>query len=52
VVVRGMRLPILRETRAPAVLLKLGPGHALDHGDLLISALHRALDRWCRSPLE
>ena len=52
VVVRGMRLPILRETRPPAVLLKLGPGHALDHGDLLISALHRALDRWCRSPLE
>jgi len=52
-VVRGMRLPILRETRAPAVLLKLGRGAPMDHhGDILVTVLQRALDRWCRSPLD
>lgn len=52
-VVRGMRLPILRETRAPAVLLKLGRGIDTEHHrDLLINALQRALERWVRSPLE
>jgi N-acetylmuramoyl-L-alanine amidase len=50
-VVRGMRIPILRETRAPAVLLKLGPG-VDPHDDLLLTALQRALERWARGPLD
>ncbi len=46
-VVRGMRLPILRETRAPAVLVKLGHGLGDIHQrDLVVNALQRALTSW------
>lgn len=46
-VVRGMRLPILRETRAPAVLVKLGRGLGEAHQrDLVTTALSRALTSW------
>ena len=46
-VVRGMRLPILRETRAPAVLVKLGRGLGeVDQRDLVITGLLRALTSW------
>ncbi len=44
---RGMRLPVLRETRAPAVSLRLG--HGLDepqHRDLVSTSLVRALTLW------
>lgn len=49
--VRGMRLPILRETRPPAVLLTLGPAAAVDaNSALVIAALHRALQAWSDDP--
>jgi len=49
--VRGMRLPILRETRPPAVLLRLGPADLLESSEaLVIAALHRALEAWASDP--
>lgn len=49
-VARGMRLPILRETRAPAVALRLGHGlDAPQHRDLIATSLLRALASW-RAP--
>ena len=46
-VVRGMRLPILRETRAPAVLVKLGRGLGEAHQrDLVVTGLFRAFSSW------
>lgn len=50
-VVRGMRLPILRETRAPAVLARLGTLQRDRRSDLAATALHRALRRWTQAPL-
>ncbi len=45
--VTGMRLPILRETRMPAVMISLGPvRHVVDHAADLAKALVDALDRW------
>lgn len=45
--VSGMRLPVLRETRMPAVLLTLGPVRmATDATAELASAVLRALDLW------
>ncbi|MCB1272158.1 MAG: peptidoglycan-binding protein [Microthrixaceae bacterium] len=47
VVARGMRLPILRETRAPAVSLRLGHGlGAPQHRELLVESLVRAISHW------
>ncbi len=49
---RGMRLPILRETRPPAVLLKLGKGHEAGRSDdVVVNSLHRALERWASEPV-
>jgi N-acetylmuramoyl-L-alanine amidase len=49
--VHGMRLPILRETRAPAVLLTLGDASMVDeNAALVIAALHRALGSWSDDP--
>jgi N-acetylmuramoyl-L-alanine amidase len=49
--VQGMRLPILRETRPPAVLLTLGSNDIVDANTaLVIAALHRALDNWASDP--
>lgn len=46
-VARGMRLPILRETRAPAVALRIGHGLGVPrHRDLVAASLVRALTRW------
>lgn len=43
----GMRLPVLRETRMPAVLLTIGPARlAGDATPQLASAVLRALDLW------
>ena len=43
----GMRLPVLRETRMPAVLLTIGPARlATDATAQLTSAVLRALDLW------
>ncbi len=64
---RGMRLPILRETRPPAVLLKLGNTRNENthdettreqntrdterRNDLVVNSLHRALERWASEPV-
>jgi N-acetylmuramoyl-L-alanine amidase len=48
----GMRLPILRETRMPAVACRLGPtAEIVAHGAGVAAALVDCLERWCRSPL-
>lgn len=48
---RGMRLPVLRETRMPAVLCELGPLRAvLDARPLISDALAGALARWVETP--
>jgi N-acetylmuramoyl-L-alanine amidase len=48
----GMRLPILRETRMPAVACRLGPSAAVvGQSTAVADALVSCLERWCRSPL-
>ncbi len=50
-IVRGMRTPILRETRPPAVTIKLGDRSRIDaHEDLVLASLHRALESWSTDP--
>jgi N-acetylmuramoyl-L-alanine amidase len=51
--VRGMRLPVLRETRMPAVLVMVGPVQAtLDHASTLVDAVVGALASWANSPID
>ncbi len=46
-VVQGMRLPVLRETRMPAVLLSVGPvQQALDEATELVKSIVDALEVW------
>lgn len=48
----GMRLPILRETRMPAVWCRVGnPPTVMQRGPALAAALHRALVTWCGEPV-
>jgi N-acetylmuramoyl-L-alanine amidase len=48
----GMRLPVLRETRMPAVLVELGPPSAIEAQSASIAAaLARALARWIAAPV-
>jgi N-acetylmuramoyl-L-alanine amidase len=48
--VRGMRLPVLRETRMPAVLWSLGPVRAaVDATDVVTDATVSALTSWATS---
>lgn len=50
--VQGMRLPVLRETRMPAVLVTVGSVHdLLDRAATVATAVTHALDAWARSPL-
>ncbi len=50
-VAAGKRLPILRETRPPAVLMKLGDAQMLlTNQDLVVASLVRALDTWAADP--
>ena len=43
----GMRLPVLRETRMPAVLLALGPARTIaDAAPQVTAAILRAVDLW------
>ncbi len=50
--VEGMRLPVLRETRMPAVLFTLGAiQQALDHAPQIVHAVVEALEQWGRDPL-
>jgi N-acetylmuramoyl-L-alanine amidase len=49
----GMRLPALRETRMPAVLVELGPPSVVvEHGVAVAAALSRALAIWVTSPCD
>jgi N-acetylmuramoyl-L-alanine amidase len=48
----GMRLPVLRETRMPAVLCSLGPvREVVDHSPGLAAALLEAIVAWLRTPI-
>jgi N-acetylmuramoyl-L-alanine amidase len=48
---RGMRLPILRETRMPAVLITIGSVQTvLDRAPDLVDSLVVALERWAEQP--
>jgi N-acetylmuramoyl-L-alanine amidase len=50
-VAAGKRLPILRETRPPAVVVKLGDAAMLEtNADLVVASLVRALDAWAAEP--
>lgn len=50
---RGMRVPVLRETRMAAVLVELGPAVVVvEHGGAVAGALSRALAAWVSSPCE
>ncbi len=51
--VRGMRIPVLRETRMPAVLVELGPpAVVVERGVAVAAALSRALAVWASSPVD
>jgi N-acetylmuramoyl-L-alanine amidase len=51
--VRGMRIPVLRETRMPAVMCQLGPaGEVVPHSGDLARALTRALGQWVAAPVD
>jgi N-acetylmuramoyl-L-alanine amidase len=51
--VEGMRLPILRETRMPAMYARLGPSHlVVGRTAALAVALAGAIARWATTPLE
>jgi N-acetylmuramoyl-L-alanine amidase len=49
----GMSLPVLRETRMPAVLVEVGPAAVVvEQGPALAAALAAALDTWAGAPLD
>jgi N-acetylmuramoyl-L-alanine amidase len=51
-VVRGMRLPILRETRMPAIEVELGAdGTRPEHQPAVAAGLARAVAQWCALPV-
>ncbi len=48
----GMRIPILRETRMPAVWCRVGPpAHVVERAPALAAALAEALVTWCDEPI-
>lgn len=50
---QGMRVPILRETRMPAVTCQLGPTTELvTHTAAVAEALTRSVSRWAAAPVE
>jgi len=50
---RGMRLPVLRETRMPAVVIELGPPSTVVERTAQIAvAVSRALAAWSKAPIE
>ncbi len=50
--VAGLRLPILRETRMPAVWCRVGPpAQVVEHSAAIVSALRNAVVEWCADPL-
>ena len=49
--VRGMSVPVLRETRMPAVIVEIGPPSVVvERGHLLADTLTRALGAWAEAP--
>ncbi len=51
-IVQGMRLPVLRETRMPAVLFSVGDAQAaLDDSLDIVHAVMEALETWATAPL-
>jgi N-acetylmuramoyl-L-alanine amidase len=49
----GMSVPVLRETKMPAVIVELGPAHVVvEQGRALVAALARALGSWAGSTWE
>lgn len=49
----GMRIPVLRETRMPAVWCELGPiGWVVENGSTLAIAISTALAEWIAAPLD
>jgi N-acetylmuramoyl-L-alanine amidase len=51
--VRGMSVPVLRETRMPAVIVEVGPARAVvEHGAALADALAGALVGWAGTAWE
>jgi N-acetylmuramoyl-L-alanine amidase len=51
--VAGMRIPILRETRMPAVLCEVGPATVVvEHTGELARTLTRAFTRWVEAPAD
>jgi N-acetylmuramoyl-L-alanine amidase len=50
--IKGMRIPILRETRMPAILCELGsPTVVVQRSAAIAQALSRACARWVETPL-
>ena len=50
---RGMRVPVLRETRMTAVLCRLGPPALLvEHAPAVAAGVTRAVTQWAEAPLE
>ena len=50
---RAMRLPVLRETRMPAVLVELGPASdVVVRTPVLAAALADAVERWVAAPVD
>jgi N-acetylmuramoyl-L-alanine amidase len=48
--IRGMSVPLLRETRMPAVLVELGPASVVvERGRLLATALATSVEAWAQS---
>jgi N-acetylmuramoyl-L-alanine amidase len=48
VITQGMRLPILRETRMPAVWCRLGPASlVVERAGAVTDALREAVTTWC-----
>ncbi len=47
-----MRIPLLRETRAPAIRLKIGPASSMiDSTSLIATGLHRSVEKWAKGPV-
>lgn len=50
--VAGMRIPVLRETRMPAVACRLGPPEAIvEHNAAIAASLSSALEVWIAEPI-
>ena len=52
-IARGMRLPVLRETRMPAIVCEIGPPERLVSASTTIAAaVRQAMSRWLAAPLD